>query len=221
MGVRPPTRPVDKLRIEISLVHSSVYLACLWKTSYPELLSQSIIIFDAEGPLMSTLFTRLAVSAVACGLLLTLPACDGCSSPEATTQESPTAPVEPASTGGDPEATEPPALNDLHVNVGEVDALGSLSADRFGPVLNDGKEALSQCLRRAHQTTEGLPAGTLTLSLIIARDGRVGSAFVVGSDLRNDALDRCVSDAAREWSFPAVDDGITRLLIPLQLPAPQ
>ena len=170
-----------------------------------------------------TRMTHVSLSLLHLGLVLALlPSLSACGqSRSSDSSETEEVSPEPEAVNEEAEPTPArPSLDHLNVTVGEIDALGTLTAEGYGPVIQEGLDELSLCLRRAHRNRPGTIAGTVTLSLIIARDGNVGSSFIAGTDLRDDVMDRCISDAAREWTFPAVENGITRLLIPLQMPAP-
>jgi TonB family protein len=105
----------------------------------------------------------------------------------------------------------PPATTLRHAYAPDVVAgkslvRGSLDAGSIRRTIrrriNEVRFCYEQELLKAHTLH-----GRLTLQLTIVPSGRVATAIVKRSTLANAAVDQCIIDAAKAWSFPATADG--------------
>lgn len=84
-------------------------------------------------------------------------------------------------------------------------ACASLDKDTVRRVFRRHQAQIKYCYERQLEKDRRLH-GRLVLKLTIDGNGRVSAAEIGESELANEALHACITDAARKWEFPVVGD---------------
>jgi TonB family protein len=88
----------------------------------------------------------------------------------------------------------------MHAPVGSID---SAKAQR---VFSDGGVEVQRCHQRAKIDNSDI-RGKLTLKIAISSSGQVTATTVEASSLHNSALESCIANAVKSWSFAAPTGG--------------
>jgi TonB family protein len=89
---------------------------------------------------------------------------------------------------------------------GEAEVRGSLSKEAIRRVIHRNLVQVRACYEQGLSTRPDL-AGRVAISFMIAPSGVVQQSTVKESSLGSSAVDDCVAQAVRRWTFPAPDGG--------------
>lgn len=110
--------------------------------------------------------------------------------PAAAIAGDPAPAAEPAAAAG----TEEPAL------------VGSLTKEQVETTMRQNLGRVRGCYSRLLRA-DPKAAGTVTVRLSVAGDGKVSEAAIASSTLADEALQTCVADKVRTFRFPKAKDG--------------
>ncbi len=89
---------------------------------------------------------------------------------------------------------------------GKPEVMGSLDKEIIRRVVRLHRNEIRYCYEKQLQKDPEL-AGSITVKFVIARTGAVTSAVVSSSDLKNSAVEQCLTRKIRRWSFPEPKGG--------------
>lgn len=92
------------------------------------------------------------------------------------------------------------------VRGGGANVFGALSKEVIRRVVRRHLNEVKYCYEQQLTSRPDL-AGRVTVKFVISPTGSVQSAVVSDSSLRNQAVESCVTQAVRRWTFPAPDGG--------------
>jgi TonB family protein len=96
--------------------------------------------------------------------------------------------------------------------VGE--AKGSLDKEQIREVIRSHRAEIQRCFEKALEVSPSLE-GKVVVKFVIGVAGPVMSAKVAESTVGNEAMDTCVTDAVRTWTFPRPKgDGVVVVTYP-------
>lgn len=115
-------------------------------------------------------------------------------------KEAPAAPEQ--KTNG--EQTSPKEADKRRISIGEITVTGGLSKDEVLSFLQNKIQDLENCSRGKELS------GKLVIELVISPDGKVRTAKIASSPLKTSSVERCLTELAHKWQFPAAPDGQDR-----------
>jgi hypothetical protein len=83
-----------------------------------------------------------------------------------------------------------------------VSSLPAVDQNQIIREINRHRGDVGDCYRQ-HKVGEGLDRAVGTVELLIAPDGSVKDAKVVGATARHEAAEKCIVDKVKRWSFPS------------------
>lgn len=92
------------------------------------------------------------------------------------------------------------------IRTGDADVRGSLSREVIRRVIQRHIGEVRFCYERALQDRPTL-AGRVNVQFVISPTGAVQTASIADSDLNAPAVDACIANAVRRWTFPAPEGG--------------
>lgn len=92
------------------------------------------------------------------------------------------------------------------VRTGGAEVRGSLSKEVIRRVVHRHINEVKFCYEQQLNARPDL-SGRVTTRFVISPTGSVQSAMVASSSLRNEAVESCIVNAVRRWTFPAPDGG--------------
>ena len=92
------------------------------------------------------------------------------------------------------------------VRTGDADVRGSLSQDVIRRVIRRHIGEVRFCYESALQDRPTL-AGRVNVQFVVSPTGAVQTASIADSDLNAPAVDACIANAVRRWTFPAPEGG--------------
>lgn len=94
-----------------------------------------------------------------------------------------------------------------------IAAQGSIDRDAVARVVNSHLHEVHSCYERALLRDPGL-AGKVVLEWTVATNGQVSSARTKSSTLRNSAVESCILNALKKWTFPPARGGSVIITYP-------
>jgi TonB family protein len=92
------------------------------------------------------------------------------------------------------------------LRMGQADVRGSLSKEAIRRTIHQNISQVRYCYERALSERPAL-SGRISIQFLINPSGLVQQSMVGQSSMGHPALDRCVADAVRRWTFPAPEGG--------------
>jgi TonB family protein len=96
----------------------------------------------------------------------------------------------------------------MALDAADVSGKGSKSANRSGEelsrVINSHNDAIEYCYKKESKLNPNLK-GDIQVEFTVGFDGRVKSARIVRSSMRNKSVEDCISSRIRGWRFKPID----------------
>jgi len=96
---------------------------------------------------------------------------------------------------------------------------GNISAQDVNKVINRNRNDVGRCYAEARAEDSGLE-GRLEVEWIIDKHGVAGTVRILQDDVGSPTLARCLREAIAAWRFPAPDNGLVYITIPLRFARP-
>lgn len=101
----------------------------------------------------------------------------------------------------------------VSVKTGKAKVSGFLSAEQINRVVRANRAALRYCYENEVQRNRSL-RGQIKVQWRVDRKGRVPSARVIKSTMRNSRVEGCIVRQVRKWRFPKPDGGQVTVVFP-------
>jgi Ca-activated chloride channel family protein len=91
----------------------------------------------------------------------------------------------------------------VSVKIGKITVSGGLSKEAIENVIKQHVQEINNCL------ANNALSGTVKIKLAIQADGTVKTISIASSDLKNAAIEQCITQALKAWTFPVATQETT------------